>query len=138
MSMTMLIAILVLLAAVLLLLRMRKRAGEAAKQVTTRPRRRKNTTYHAVSIRFESSACAAAKDMSGRRFLATAAPRLPLPGCDVLGCKCRFAHHDDRRTGKDRRNPFGPSGRLGATGQFEQEQRTGSDRRNSELQPLTS
>lgn len=133
MSMTMLIAILVLLAAVLLLLRMRKRAGDAAKQVTSKTRRRKDTTYHAVSIRFESSACAAARDMSGRRFLATAAPRLPLPGCDVLECKCRFVHHDDRRTGRDRRNPFGPAGRLGATGQFEQEQRSGRDRRNTDF-----
>jgi hypothetical protein len=37
--------------------------------------------------------------MSGKRFLSGAAPKIPLPGCDVLDCKCRFIHHKDRREG---------------------------------------
>ena len=69
-------------------------------------------------------------DMSGRRFLATAAPKLPLPECNVLDCNCRFAHHEDRRTHKDRRSPFGPGGSGGATGSFSSEQRDGVDRRH--------
>jgi len=88
-----------------------------------------NTAYHAVSIKFSSSACAAAKDMQGRRFLSTAAPKLPLAGCQNLDCSCRFVHHQDRRTGKDRRSPFGPSGLGGGTGKYEQELREGKDRR---------
>ena len=127
------IVIVALLVAVFVLLRMRSRLAETAAEQPTRTSRRKNTTYHAVSITFEENACMAAREMAGRRFLATAAPRLPLPDCDVLECRCRFAHHDDRRSGKDRRTPFGPAGRLSATGKFEEEQRTGRDRRESEF-----
>ena len=61
--------------------------------------------YHAVSIKYDVDACAAAKAMSGRRFLSSAAPRLPLPDCDATECNCRFAHHKDRRSGTDRRSP---------------------------------
>ena len=93
---------------------------------------RRGTAFHAVSIKFTSNACKAARDLEGRRFLSTAAPRLPLPECDVVECNCRFAHHKDRRTGADRRSPFGPGGFGGASGRYEQEQREGRDRRNSE------
>lgn len=92
----------------------------------------KSTAYHAVSIKFTGNACKAARDLEGRRFLSSAAPRLPLPECDVLECNCRFAHHQDRRTGKDRRSPFAPSGFGGGSGRYEQEQRKGRDRRASE------
>lgn len=90
------------------------------------------TAYHAVSIKFTSNACNAAHEMEGRRFLSSAAPRLPLPECDVLECNCRFVHHQDRRVVKDRRSPFGPSGLGGGTGNFVQEQRQGKERRSSE------
>lgn len=91
------------------------------------------TAYHAVSIKFEANACDAAKAMTGRRFLASAAPRLPLPDCNVLECRCRFAHHDDRRTGKDRRSPFGARGYSpSGSGSFEQERREGAGRRKDD------
>lgn len=92
--------------------------------------RTSNTQFHAVSIKYEGRACDAAKNMSGRRFLANAAPKLPLPECDVLDCTCRFAHHEDRRSQKDRRSPFGPGGSAGTTGSFTAEQRDGADRRS--------
>ena len=85
--------------------------------------------FHAVSIQFDPDACAAAKEMAGRRFLATAAPQLPLPGCTASKCNCRFKHHDDRRSGRDRRNPFAPGGSVIATGKFHAEKRSGKDRR---------
>ena len=88
-----------------------------------------NTAYHAVSIKFDSNACAAAKEMEGRRFLSSAAPRLPLPECNSLDCRCRFLHHKDRRTNKDRRSPFAASGYSGGTGSFKQERRDRNDRR---------
>lgn len=88
-----------------------------------------DTTYHAVSIRFDAKACDAAKEMSGRRFLSNAAPRLPLPDCNALECRCRFAHHKDRRAGKDRRSPFAAAGYSGGTGSYEQERRESRDRR---------
>ena len=88
-----------------------------------------NTAYHAVSLRFEADACSAAKELGGRRFLSNAAPRLPLPACNALECRCRFAHHKDRRVGKERRSPFGAGRFSGTTGSFEQERRERRDRR---------
>ena len=87
--------------------------------------------YHAVSLKYSSSACDAAKAMTGRRFLSSAAPRLPLPECDSLECRCRFVHHSDRRTGKDRRSPFSPARPTSGTGTFEAERRQNEDRRKS-------
>lgn len=90
-----------------------------------------DTTYHAVSIRYAANACEAAKSMDGRRFLSSAAPKLPLPDCDVMECKCRFAHHKDRRKGADRRNPY--MGQFGggssSTGTHKTEQRKVRERR---------
>ena len=87
------------------------------------------TAFHAVSIKFDSNACAAAKEMEGRRFLSNAAPRLPLPDCHSLDCRCRFLHHKDRRANKDRRSPFATTGYSGGTGSFEKERRDRNDRR---------
>jgi hypothetical protein len=87
------------------------------------------SAYHAVSIKYDRNACEAAQKMSGRRFLSSAAPRLPLPECDVLECNCRFAHHTDRRSSKDRRSPFAAAGFGGGTGTYEKERRERSDRR---------
>ena len=100
---------------------------EATKRIATS----RSSPYHAVSITFDKHACPAAKEMAGRRFLSTAAPKLPLPECSALQCNCTFKHHGDRRTGKDRRSPFSSGGLSSATGSFEQEQRAGSDRRKS-------
>jgi hypothetical protein len=112
-----------------------RRQRDAAKKTATKPGTRggkNNTAYHAVSIKFADTACTAAQDLEGRRFLSTAAPRLPLPECDVPDCNCRFVHHKDRRAGKDRRSPFGPGGIGGSTGKYAQEQRHGKDRRHSD------
>jgi LPXTG-motif cell wall-anchored protein len=88
--------------------------------------------YHAVSIKFDSNACEAARAMSGRRFLSAAAPRLPLPDCDAANCNCRFAHHKDRRSGSDRRSPFAAAGFGGGTGSFEKERREKAGRRTED------
>ena len=88
-----------------------------------------NTAYHAVSIKFDTHACDAAKEMDGRRFLSNAAPRLPLPDCNSLDCRCRFVHHKDRRAKKDRRSPFAAAGFGGGTGSCETERRERTDRR---------
>ena len=74
----------------------------------------------------------AAKAMTGRRFLATAAPHLPLADCNFPECQCKFAHYDDRRTGRDRRSPFAAGGSTGATGTYERERREKTDRRNND------
>ena len=111
----------------------RKRRESVADQTTTKLRSNANTKYHAVSIKYSGRVCDAAKDLSGRRFLASAAPKIPLPECDVLACSCRFVHHKDRRSSKDRRSPFGHGGGSGGTGAHETEQRTSRhDRRQND------
>ena len=85
--------------------------------------------FHAVSIKFDADACLHAKALQGRRFLAREAPVLPLKNCDADSCNCRFVHHEERRSGKDRRSPFGSGGMGAVTGRFEQERRQGGDRR---------
>jgi hypothetical protein len=62
--------------------------------------------FHAVSIRPGDNACLAALQFGNMRFLSAKAPSLPLPGCDVPTCGCRYAHHSDRRSGTDRRARF--------------------------------
>jgi hypothetical protein len=123
--------ILALLAAIWWVLRRRRETAADEAQADVR-RPAANTQFHAVSIRFSGRACDAAKEMTGKRFLATAAPKLPLPGCDVQDCGCRFTHHKDRRASRDRRSPFGAGGVGGGTGSYDSEQRHGSDRRKSD------
>lgn len=118
--------------AVLLLLGwflVRYRGRPKKEQESAPPVETGNTAYHAVSIKFDNHACEAAKQMEGRRFLSNAAPRLPLPGCSGLECRCHFIHHKDRRATRDRRSPFGASGFGGGTGSFEKERREREDRR---------
>jgi hypothetical protein len=86
--------------------------------------------FHAVSLKYAASACDSAKAMEGRRFLSTAAPRIPLPDCDAAECKCRFVHHKDRRSGDDRRDTYGQGFGGGTTGSYEKEQRKRGERRD--------
>ena len=127
--------VLVLILALLLAIGwlMRKRAESAGSGARTNLRRKGGKTeFHSVSISFSKNACAAAEDLSGHRFLAKTAPSLPLPGCDADECSCRFEHHEDRRSGKDRRNPFS-LGVLGSgTSAGQSEHRGGTDRRKKD------
>ena len=94
------------------------------------PARKGRVKFHAVSIKPGAYACSAANALAGQRFLAAEAPNLPLPGCDAAECECHFTHHNDRRTGKDRRSPFTSGGIAAATGTFAGERRKGEDRRD--------
>lgn len=131
MDLKLLTLLLILLIAIWILIRIRKSSGTDKAETTVKVNKG-NAAYHAVSIKLSGHACKAATDLTGRRFLSTAAPKLPLPDCDVFDCNCRFVHHKDRRAGKDRRSPFAPSGIAGGTGRFEAEQRKGNDRRASD------
>ncbi|MCH9693936.1 MAG: hypothetical protein K0U72_05460 [Gammaproteobacteria bacterium] len=126
---TLLVAALIL-AVIWLVLRIRRNKLEIAAE--SRPTKTSTGgAFHAVAISYSESACDAAKAMTGRRFLSSAAPRLPLPECDALECRCQFTHHDDRRTGQDRRSPFSPGNYGGGTGTYERERRDRKDRRKS-------
>lgn len=108
---------------------MRQRSQAKDAPSAAEVKHRDHSAYHAVSIKFEANACDAAKTMAGRRFLASAAPRLPLADCNALECRCRFAHHEDRRSGKDRRSPFSAAKYTDGTGSFAKERRECLDRR---------
>ena len=71
------------------------------------PRKR---SYFGASLQPGPNACDAAKALSGKRYLANEAPKLPLPDCNVATCKCQIVPHDDRRTGHDRRDSFSAYG----------------------------
>jgi len=118
-------------------LRKRDGSGRTKQQgATARPERRASQAsgeYHAVTIRLGRQTCSAVRELSGERFLAADAPRLPLPECDVAAhCECSFVHHKDRRSGQDRRSPFGSRGISMATGEYEKERRAGGERRRDE------
>lgn len=123
----MLAALLVLTVAWLVVRIRRNKAQELAEK---NPHLNNTGAFHAVAIKYSESACAAAKEMTGRRFLSKDAPRLPLPECDMAECRCSFAHYDDRRTGRERRSPFAQRGISGATGAYEKERRGRNDRRS--------
>lgn len=60
--------------------------------------------FHAVSIEPCQNACVAVNALKGKRFLASEAKHLPVPGCDnMTACQCRYHHYADRRSGQDRR-----------------------------------
>jgi hypothetical protein len=121
--------------AVWLYLRRRKslEAAAASSEKQRLPSSQTDSKYHAVSIKFPMSACDAAKDLEGQRFLASDAPRLPLPRCTRdERCECRFQHYDDRRTGRDRRSPFASGGIASSTGSYERERRRVGGRREDD------
>jgi len=129
MSPLMSIVLLAILIAVWLLYRSKNnQSTTAGPKRPTPPSPRRSSEFHAVSIKYVSSACEAARSMKDKRFLSNEAPRLPLPDCDVVQCKCRFVHYRDRRTGEDRRDQY--AGSIGGgTGEHEQDQRRPGDRR---------
>ena len=94
------------------------------------PRAEKNK-YHAVTIAYRASACEAAKLLSQKRFLSADAPTLPLLDCDSKVCQCRYVHFDDRRSGEDRRDSFGPGNSSGS--EKSDRRHVGPDRRRSHL-----
>jgi hypothetical protein len=131
MSLPVLLLLALLLLALWLLVRLRR--GKPAQSPPPNAESTSATSrYHAVSIKITGSACRAARELTGQRFLSTEAPALPLPDCTMAECHCRFVHHKDRRTGKDRRSPFSPAGFGGGTGSFEADKREGKDRRTSD------
>jgi len=129
---TILLGIALLLSIAWLIIRIRQGKSEATSKKTSGLTQEK-MAYHAVSINIEQTGCAAAKAMTGRRFLSSAAPQLPLPECDALECRCIFTHHADRRENRNRRSPFASGGySANPTGTHERERRARHDRRKED------
>lgn len=106
MDITISILLIIVLVGLFVLVRNREKAPQDRRRPNSVVDPRATSQFHAVSIRFASTACEAAKNMEGKRFLSGAAPKIPLPDCDAAVCKCRFVHHKDRRAGEDRRSGF--------------------------------
>jgi hypothetical protein len=53
--------------------------------------------WYSVSVLPGKRCCQAVKAIARKRVLSAEAPRLPLPGCDLRTCECRYQHHTDRR-----------------------------------------
>ena len=110
----------------------RQGADRPRETADRRSRSDQDRDFHAVSVKPGSYACGAVTELAGTRFLASEAPELPLQGCTAAKCECHFVHHRDRRTGTERRSPFGSGGLAAATGKHAQERRTGKDRRGDD------
>ena len=83
--------------------------------------------WKAVAISAGESACAAARDMRSKRFLARNAPKLPLPDCTRQDkCECKYRHLTDRRGGPRR---AGDDGVLRPEKSSGKEQRRPGERR---------
>lgn len=59
--------------------------------------------YKCVVIKAGLIACKQAEAMRDQRLLRDEAPVLPLAGCHIGECECKFLRYDDRRT-DERRN----------------------------------
>ncbi len=111
---------------------LRRKESGTARPAESRRKLPSSTKFHAVSLKFARDACNAAKALDGRRFLSSAAPRIPLDECDAAECHCRFVHHKDRRSGFDRRSGLVRNFGTGETGKHRKDQRGYRDRRDSE------
>ena len=131
MSVSIGIILAVVLIALLVLSKRSEKTSEKRPTVTTEAQSTTTTKFHAVSIEALNSGCAAAKSVEGKRFLSSAAPRLPLPECDAHVCKCRFVHHADRRSGDERRGQIPPN-MITSSGGYGGKERRFHDRRRSD------
>ncbi|MFT4768347.1 MAG: hypothetical protein ACI8RN_001482 [Glaciecola sp.] len=57
--------------------------------------------YAAVSVKPSNSSCSAAFETTNLRYLKSAAPSLPVEGCNSADCRCSFINHLDRRDTSD-------------------------------------
>src|SRR5437868_4556464 len=84
--------------------------------------------WHAVSIVAGVTACPAAAQAKGKRFLATDAPRIPLQDCAwAWRCKCVYRHHPDRRAAPRRIADRGMMGRHKGSERRQSRGRRGDD-----------
>jgi len=89
--------------------------------------------YQSAEIEFDPQcACDAVKRIAGRRFLVRDVPTIPVPDCDVTGCKCTYIRFKDRRLWvEDRRAHYSLATDLYRKGD-KQDRRRRKDRRVSE------
>lgn len=88
-------------------------------------------SYRCVRIEAGSVACQHVQVLLSKPILVDDAPRLPLLGCNVAQCNCKFIRFDDRRSGEDRRNS---SAEAAANAKIYADKRIRRDRRRASIQ----
>ena len=123
--------IVVLIVAAAILLRSSK-TSTRPKPDDSRPGAR-SSRYHGVSCHPPLQSCDAALKIAGTRFLVPEAPQFPLSDCTARQCRCKYQHHEDRRSeDADRRIPYGLRNDLFGAMQ-QRERRARRTRRASDL-----
>lgn len=100
-------ALLLLVGIITAFQRLLRKTEVQGKNVQARNSGPRAKAYPAVGIRYNLLACKAVQKYYDQRFLAHNAPALPVPGCNVRPCPCRYIHYADRRAGEDRRAHYG-------------------------------
>ena len=104
----------------------RKKIPESIKKTNS-----SSSPFAAVSIEASGSPCPAVCEVEGLKFLKMEAPLTPLPECSNPKCKCKYVHHDDRRSMEDRRDPM-ERGRSSYEARGLADRRSRSERRRAE------
>ena len=95
--------------------------------------RRISNPWHAVEVCTGFMACPACQLLSGKRFLSSEAPSLPVAGClRPLQCRAVYVHHDDRRAGPRRDAEQPGAARIGHSREGVAERRIGRGRRSAD------
>ena len=84
-----------------------------------------DTRWRSVKIAPGAARCEYASILSGKVFLLSEAPPLPLVNCNQTDCSCRYIHLDDRRSGIDRRDGPDTPGPQPSSAQTDQRRRGG-------------
>lgn len=79
-----------------------KKAKNNATMLKKNTPSKKPMAHRAVSIKPCTDPCQQYEQIKNKRFLTQEILTLPLQGCDKE-CSCRYEHHNDRRSGDDRR-----------------------------------
>jgi hypothetical protein len=110
------------------------RSGATTRKEKVYPARR--NPYRATSIVNERNPCPAVKKLLNIRFLDLdkRIPSLPVAGCNMGHCDCKYVHHDERREeGGDRRAPMALTSDLYAQSGHEDRRTERGSRRKSDF-----
>jgi hypothetical protein len=105
--------------------RKQQKTNESPSLASRRRALNPETQFRCVEIRTSSTACLAARNYKGQKFLMEQAPVLPLNACTNHRCDCRFVRYSDRRA-NDRRATLAIANQIIGNGQLNAEK---NDRR---------
>jgi len=86
-------------------------------------------THRCVVIEPGLTPCKAIQAYAGQKILMDKAPTLPVQGCDVKRCECRFLRYDDRRMGPRRYSKMKAANQIISENNINKRSR--KDRRNN-------